>query len=133
MKSAETSSYLPRQQDNPANHLTTSFQLSQSSQPQPSNQQIKMSGQEYYSGASMESNNGGGQRNDDYDSDDENMQSATRHAERNAGSHGSADMFSSIISSLAGNKQSVAQQPIDEQRMFPFLPSFHLLPSNSSS
>lgn len=72
----------------------------------------------------MESNNGG-RRNDDYDSDEENMQSATRHAERNAGSSGSADMFSSIISSLAGNKQSVAQQPIDEQRILSlsFLPN----------
>ncbi|CAG8958380.1 hypothetical protein HYFRA_00011057 [Hymenoscyphus fraxineus] len=78
-----------------------------------------MSGEakEYYSGASMESSNPNPNtsKKDDYDSDDETMQSASRHAEQHAGSSGSIDMFTSIVSSLVGNKQEIAQQPIDEQ------------------
>lgn len=42
------------------------------------------------------------------------MSSAARHASENAGDSGDSSIFSSVLSRLTGNKESIAQEDVDE-------------------
>lgn len=60
--------------------------------------------------------------------DDEDLQGAARHAQEHSGGTGDSSMFSSILGSLSGNKQHLANQEVDEQGKLP-----HLISSQSSN
>ncbi|KAF4635149.1 hypothetical protein G7Y89_g2946 [Cudoniella acicularis] len=50
-----------------------------------------------------------------YGGNDDDLQGAAHHAQQHAGDSGDSSVFSSVLGKLAGNKQNIQQQPIDEQ------------------
>jgi hypothetical protein len=67
--------------------------------------------------------------------DDDDFREAKEEADKRAGSSGSADLFSSIISSIGKQKSRLADEDLDEQGEFPPTKnmSLHGIPLVSSS
>lgn len=54
-------------------------------------------------------------QNENQNDDGDEFSSAARHANQHAGSSADPDIFSSVLSALGQNRQSIANQDVDEQ------------------